>query len=934
LTKTIDDAPDYLKETLEKYPRHQPHFALFLTFLKLFKYAQDHLNQFTRRHLEFYYGEILQLRKKPATPDRVHLIFELAKNASPYAVIKDTALKAGKDETGVNLTYKTDKELVVNSTRIGRLKTLFLQRESDGQDLKVKGIYAAPQANSKDGAGTPFDTEIPKWKTFGEPQSDKDPAERTMADATLGFAIASPQLFLGQGKRIIKANFTFEEDGLNLTFLNNVLEGSHFTFHLSGEKEWITPGDCIITFETSSMNVQLTVNEEQPAIVAYDSAVLGGGLETSYPVLRILLNPSENPYEFLKNLEISEINLNLEVSNMNHFVLQNDQGLLDPNKPFLPFGTTPVIGSALYIGSEEIFNKKVDRIKIIPEWQDLPAGGFNTHYTGYGNTYQPANDSVFKVDASVLLGRSWQDPLTETPKALFNEDGFYEYSNAIDQRSTGIEKIVGFSNLVKRGFIRLVLGGHDFNHKVYATVLATAIADDSNPPIPREPYTPVISRLTMEYDSDQPFEAGVDQFFHIRPFGDVETEPITPEQSDGKQKKSSLIVKTQYLVPRFTVDDVEQEGFFYLELEGLVPSQNVAVLFKIAEGSGNAELPVPEINWCYLEDNTWQKFDRKDLLSDTTNGLLTTGIIEFAIPSRATSNNTILPASTHWLRASVSGNSAAISQLIAVKAQAVTARFEDNKNDPEHLKTPLPDNRIAKLETRVPQIKSVSQPYASFGGKVEELEVEYYRRVSERLRHKGRGVNIWDYEHLILENFPAIYKVKCLNHTNPDCETAPGHVTIVPISNLRNQNAIDLLQPKTSLNTLQEIKSYLSKLISPFIHLEVKNPLYEKILVDFYVQFKPGVDKGYYANRLIDEIIKFLSPWAYDEGSDIVFGEKIHSSSIIDFIEERDDYVDYITDFKMYQFSGETVPLKPVEEAAATSSRSILVSADYHEVRY
>jgi len=142
------------------------------------------------------------------------------------------------------------------------------------------------------------------------------------------------------------------------------------------------------------------------------------------------------------------------------------------------------------------------------------------------------------------------------------------------------------------------------------------------------------------------------------------------------------------------------------------------------------------------------------------------------------------------------------------------------------------------------------------------------------------------------------------------------------------------LQPKTSLNTLEAIKTYLSRLISPFINLEVKNPFYEQIQVDFEVKFKPGADEGYSANQLTDEIKKFLSPWAFDEGADIVFGGKIHSSSIIDFIEEREDYVDYITDFKMYRITGETQPTTPEAEITASSSRSILVSAPYHVVRY
>jgi hypothetical protein len=48
--------------------------------------------------------------------------------------------------------------------------------------------------------------------------------------------------------------------------------------------------------------------------------------------------------------------------------------------------------------------------------------------------------------------------------------------------------------------------------------------------------------------------------------------------------------------------------------------------------------------------------------------------------------------------------------------------------------------------------------------------------------------------------------------------------------------------------------------------------------------------------NLKDEIVHFLTPWAYDENAEIKFNQKIYASSIINFIEER-SYVDFITDF-------------------------------------
>jgi hypothetical protein len=55
-------------------------------------------------------------------------------------------------------------------------------------------------------------------------------------------------------------------------------------------------------------------------------------------------------------------------------------------------------------------------------------------------------------------------------------------------------------------------------------------------------------------------------------------------------------------------------------------------------------------------------------------------------------------------------------------------------------------------------------PFPSFGGRETEDSSQFYKRVSERLRHKERAITIFDYERLVLESFPSIYKVKCVNH--------------------------------------------------------------------------------------------------------------------------------------------------------------------------
>jgi len=931
----------YFDEALNKFPYHQPHFALFLTFLQLFKHAQNHINKITERHLDFYYKEILRLKPKDAVPDNVHVIFELAKNVSKYAVRKDTSLKAGKDNKSVDLYYGTDKEIVVNKSEVSFLKTIFIDRETKQDEQIVKSIYSAPVANSKDGTGTDFDGEDKKWKTFGESQDKKLATETTMLNAALGFAIASPQFYLSEGIRNITLKIKCDTEGFSYSGLRNMLKKNPLKYELSGEKKWIEATiEDKITVDDYQIKIPLKLGQDKPAVVALNSKKLIDTFNTKLPVLKISFKQENNAYEYFKDLIIKSININVTVKNVTNLLLQNDVGLLDAAKPFQPFRPVPTINSSFYIGSEEIFNKQISDLKINLEWLGLPdVDDFEDYYSVYG-TYKRSD---YKVSLFLLDNYSWTEKTTNGQlKELFTDSKIddpkpIEFDLSLGNRENELEEFKQFSNSLKKGFIKLELRGKDFGHSAYSKLLTEKVIDKVKTPattLPNPPYTPLVKSINVEYTSDAQYDGDIDQFFQIYPFGHVETLPIegkSKKDSSTKSSSTDVRVKTKSLMPQFKFDGTEQEGILYVGVKDLDPPQNLNLLFQIAEGSGDFSVnPPKKINWCYLTNNIWKAFESKEIISDSTNDLKTTGIIELDIPKEASSNNTILDSKYYWIRASVENSSKAINQIIDVQSQAVSASFRDNKNDPDHLKNALPAETISKLATRVPEIKTITQPFASFGGKVKEQSDEFYTRVSERLRHKNRPINVWDYERLILEKYSSIYKVKCLNHTGPDSELSPGYVTIIPISNLRNKNAIDKLKPSTSINTLDLIKKYLIKHVSPCVQIFVENPEYEKVQVDFKVEFHQGVDKGYYTQKLIDEIIRFLSPWAFEEGKDIIFGGKIHSSSIINFVEER-SYVDYLTDFKLFHYMKNKAPLD-VEEAKAATSKSILVSHKTHIV--
>ncbi|TND09742.1 MAG: hypothetical protein FD123_866 [Bacteroidetes bacterium] len=997
LLSIIAKAPSFLEQSIEAYPYHKAHTGLYIAFLQVFAYLQESMNELTERHLEYYFEDILQIEPRSAQPDQVHVIFELAKNvASYYELESGTALNAGKDSKKAPILFNTDDTIVINKAQAVLFKNVLIETETDSdEEDSYTAVYASPQADSADGEGEALNEELPQWNAFGEAQHGISPA--TMPQAAIGFAFASPQLVLNEGEREITLAIDFTAaDTDSQTLLDDMLNEElkdYFSVSLTAAKVWMAlEGPQVILTKASgtyTLTISGNLGSGSPATAPYNAEKHAElvDIPASYPVVYVQLlhktvtdnTPAESfdsmLYPAFKNAVVSAASIETTVQGVKTIFAQGGPTTFDPSKPFEAFGTAPASGSSLIIGSEEVFYKVLDSLTLNIEWGDVPdttgagACDFATYYAPYltvgaitavpttagfvarveyldkgrwVNNSNSSTDENFIINYTDLTDGSTSSA-SGTNIGLFNTDDAVhgqaiELTRTANQlfhpsRSDSFDTLEPYGTSSQRGFIRIVLGAKDFLHSKYAEALMRAAlktSTESTHPIYSvpPPYTPKVKAISLNYSSKQTLDTGTDEFFVIHPFGYKKEDEVT---GSG-------------IIPRFEIENAdegtseEQESMFFIGLENAEPGLSVSMLVQVVEDSGNPDVELPDINWSYLSDNTWLTLDQSEVLKDTTNGFITSGIIKLALPEDATSDNTILPAGYHWFSASTKENSSALCKVLSIKTQAVKATFTDNGNDLTRLSEPLAASTVKKLDTPLGEIKKVSQPYASFGGRTKEEGNEYYRRVSERLRHKQRAVTIWDYERLVLENYPSIYKTKCINHTANKLEVegcytelAPGHVCIIVVSNLRNQNQVNPLQPSTSIGTREEIKTYLKTKCSRFVQLEVINPDYEEIQVNFGVKFLPEfeADKGYYRTKLIDDIKKFLSPWAFDEGADIVFGGKIHRSYIIDFVEER-DYVDYVDQFLLYKLNPDGSDPEPVEAVEASSAKSILVSAETH----
>jgi hypothetical protein len=430
--------------------------------------------------------------------------------------------------------------------------------------------------------------------------------------------------------------------------------------------------------------------------------------------------------------------------------------------------------------------------------------------------------------------------------------------------------------------------------------------------IPNEPWTPVISQISIDYSAIAIKEDV--QLLHLYPFENTFKEEVLDLQPP--------------LLPVFC-----DEGTLFVGLDRLQPYGNLNLLFQLAEATADSESEKAEVEWFYLSSNTWKRLRKGfEVLNDDTDGLTRSGIIKIAVPGDINIVNTVMPAGTYWLKAAIPENVAAVCETIGVHTQAALATFTVlPENDPMRLGEVLKAGSISKLAEADAHIKTVTQLYDAFNGRLPEAAGHFYVRVSEQLRHKGRAIQSFDYERLVLEEFPQLYKVKCVNHTlglgakvyQQDLVAAGGYVVVAVIPDLRQLAAGNLMEPKAPLSLLEKIHTFLKQRSSPFVRLKVTNPRYERVMVDISIQLYKGKDEKYYTEKLKTDLQEFFAPWAIGKLDKLSFGQIVHQADVVRFVEQL-DYVDYVECLTMQH----ELEASPSQHMEPHTPRSILVSGN------
>ncbi|MFM7470299.1 MAG: hypothetical protein ACKO5P_02145, partial [Nodosilinea sp.] len=75
---------------------------------------------------------------------------------------------------------------------------------------------------------------------------------------------------------------------------------------------------------------------------------------------------------YFRDTTLTDLTIQVHVDEVRNLVIQNDLSVQNPAKPFQPFGPQPKAGSNLYIGSQEVFQKKLTELKVNLELEKSP----------------------------------------------------------------------------------------------------------------------------------------------------------------------------------------------------------------------------------------------------------------------------------------------------------------------------------------------------------------------------------------------------------------------------------------------------------------------------------------------------------------------------------------------------------------------------------
>ena len=173
----------------------------------------------------------------------------------------------------------------------------------------------------------------------------------------------------------------------------------------------------------------------------------------------------------------------------------------------------------------------------------------------------------------------------------------------------------------------------------------------------------------------------------------------------------------------------------------------------------------------------------------------------------------------------------------------------------------------------IPGLISYNRVAPLTGEQSVEKEAELRTRMGERIANRHRLLLPREYEQRTLQEFPEIVRVKCFPGIDAKRLNRNTFVTLAVIHSRKGNE-----YPLCTDELLCRIENRFRQFASPFVNIDLINPVYEEVTVFCGISLKCGEAAGIAIQKVYEGLEACIAPWNKD-GGDPVFG---HAFSLRD----------------------------------------------------
>ncbi|WP_158992497.1 hypothetical protein [Mucilaginibacter sp. L196] len=974
-------------EKLSKRRSQYPDTTLLRGFVELLQIQQAQLNGISAKHLQFYYKDILKQTERTAVPDSAYVFCELAKPGTTFNLPSGTLFNAGLDAEKRPVVFTTTGDVNLNSASITEAFTLGYVSGAANPNAFYLQKIATPSIVQKNSDGA-----VQSWPTFGGytalPGALVMPAivfaspmfllrEGTrIIQLTISYTgnadvqmMNSASYYLSTQKDWVKVTAVVKAgtspDSLIITISP---DGSYppieaFAKNPDGfQSNW--PMLKIEFSALSKLSAPPVINSLNITVSASDFKTFqlynnDGALSTKTPYQLFGPTPALNSSFLIGSDEIFS-------KPLNDINFEFDWNNILPGFNFKDYYAQ--YNDYLY-SNESFFTRVKQRLSTLVKKQNV------NEY----NSENPFNNCCFKVNFQLLQNHNWQDfslhasqkcvcvPGKDndtiaawdgseiTSETLFATDAAgnlvgkstFAYNNTGDKfiYDPGIQDTpLKFTDSSLSGFVKMELcdpvygfGMELYSNIIYQIALDNAISlqkwfDKSFKQTAVLPFAPKLNQLSASYSASQTytFNPAVDDYpLECYLYGAFEKYKIY-DGTTGPIPGSYTISTTENIasgtgVPLFA--PMDYMGYLFLGMDDLVPAAGLSIYFELTRKYEINNVN-DQIEYYYLSINGWQSLS---LLSDGTNNFNCSGIIKLNVPGDITNQSQIMPDNKFWFAIAVKTNPETFPHTVIVKTNAFNVTRSGTEFLTDSQIPVLAANAITKPKNPIPQIATVLQPFASFGGAPAENEATMNSRICARMETKDRAVDAGDYFTMVRQQFNDIYFAKTV------FDKITRKIGVYVVKAYADWTDASAFMPLITACREEMITEYLKEKTSAFAQVEVSNFDMQYVKITCIAMISQGFEcQGMQKN--INQLLNiYLSPWITNHIQQVQIGVPVNDTQIAKFIKSINGVSEVLNvSFQTWMKSGgdlaqskaslqdNIVPLSPV---------SLLISCMNHDIQ-